>query len=194
MTGVARAGRETVWWVGSIVSWLALLAVVALLALTVVVPRVSGGTAYTILTGSMLPTLAPGTMIITQPVPMSELMIGDVITYQFVTDEPAVVTHRITAITYAADGRIAFRTVGDNNGAVDENPVQAGQVRGRVWYAVPYVGYLTSWLSGHTRLAVITAGGLGLVGYAAWMFTAAGRDRRKTAVAAGTAHPAQGIR
>ena len=181
MSAVGGAGREAFWWIRTILGYLALLAVVALVALTVVVPRVSGGTAYTVLTGSMLPTLSPGTLIITQRVDASKLMIGDVITFQLAPGEPAVVTHRISAINYAADGGITFRTLGDNNGAGDEKPVEAGQIRGRLWYAVPYAGYLNTWLDGHTRLAVIGAVGAGLLGYAGWMFSSASRDRRRVA-------------
>ncbi|GEE00128.1 hypothetical protein nbrc107696_05740 [Gordonia spumicola] len=48
------------WWVKTIASWTLLAAAVALLAALVVVPRLTGSTAYTVLTGSMEPTSPRG--------------------------------------------------------------------------------------------------------------------------------------
>jgi signal peptidase len=90
-----------------------------------------------------------------------------------------VVSHRITSIAYAADGSLSFRTRGDHNGQGDPDPVRAVQVRGRVWYAVPYAGYVTVWISGRTRIVVSATVAAVLVGYALALFAAGLRDRRR---------------
>ena len=70
------------WWVRTIASWLLLLAMLAVLGALVVAPRLTGSTAYTVLTGSMQPGLPPGTLIVSRPASPSELRAGDVITFQ----------------------------------------------------------------------------------------------------------------
>jgi signal peptidase len=157
-----------------------LLVVAAFVAATVAVPRLAGGTAYTVTSGSMRPTLRPGTLIVTRPADPAALGIGDVITYQAVSGRPAVVTHRIIGVGYAASGEITFRTRGDANRTPDAGPVRAVQVRGALWYSVPYVGYVNTWVAGNTRSVVVYAVSAALLGYAGWMFISAARDRRRT--------------
>ena len=86
-----------------------LLVVAAFVTATVAIPRLVGGTAYTVTSGSMRPTLPPGTLIVTRPADPAALGIGDVITYQAVSGRPAVVTHRIIGVGYAANGEITLR-------------------------------------------------------------------------------------
>ena len=52
------------WWISRIVSYTLLAAMLTILAATVVIPRVSGSTPYTILTSSMRPTYPPGTLVV----------------------------------------------------------------------------------------------------------------------------------
>lgn len=177
------------WWVRTIVSWLLILVAAAVLAALVVVPRVTGATPYTVLTGSMEPTLPPGTLIVVKPVEPTDLAAGDVITFQIESDNPAVNTHRITQVVYDAQGDIRFQTQGDANNVPDRDLLVSGQVRGRVWYSVPYLGYANTALTGESRqvLLLVAVGGLGL--YALWMFGSGFSDRRRThgsAVAAGS--------
>lgn len=61
----------------------------------------------------------------------------------------------------------------------DPDPVRAVQVRGELWYAVPWIGYLTIWVGGTTRLLVTAVLVVLLVGYAGALFASAWRDRRK---------------
>jgi signal peptidase I len=59
-------------------------AVVSLTAITalVLVPRIAGATPYTILAGSMMPDIPPGTIIAVKPTPFDQIRQGDVISYQ----------------------------------------------------------------------------------------------------------------
>ncbi len=172
----------------AVIVWAVLLVTAALLVAVVGVPVAAGADAYTVLTGSMAPTLPAGTLVVVRPVDPRDVAAGDVITYQLRSGEPAVVTHRVVAVSYAASGERTFVTRGDANGAPDEQPVRPVQVRGRVWYAVPELGRVNLWLTGPRRVTIVTAGVLGLLGYAGWMFVSAGLDRsraRSAGVAAG---------
>jgi signal peptidase len=174
-----REPHPVVWWTRAIGGWFVLLVVAAFVVGTVAVPRLAGGAAYTVTSGSMRPTLPPGTLIVTRPADPVVLGIGDVITYQVVSASPAVVTHRIIGVGYAANGEITFRTQGDANDAADARPIRAVQVRGELWYAVPWVGYLNTWVNGRYRSVLVYSASALLLGYAGWMFVSAARDRRR---------------
>ncbi|MGW6696023.1 signal peptidase I [Rhodococcus sp. NPDC054953] len=166
-------------WVKSIASWLVLLAVLVVLALTVVVPRLTGATPYTVLTGSMEPTYPPGTLIVVKSEDPAALTAGDVITFQKESGKLDVVTHRIIEIRANARGEQSFVTQGDANPSRDTNPVVPGQIRGKLWYSVPFMGYVNSLITGQQRsvLIVVVVGGLFL--YAGYMFVGALRDRSR---------------
>jgi signal peptidase len=146
-----------------------LLGLLALIgALVILIPAVTGSTPMTILTGSMQPTYPPGTLIIVQPVDAADLRIGDAITYQIESGKPEVVTHRIIAIA-STGGEPTFTTQGDNNNVADSKPVQPVQVRGKVWYAVPYIGYVNTIVNGDNRSWIVPVSAVALFAYAGWM-------------------------
>ena len=167
------------WWVNRIVSYTLLAAMLFVLAVTIVIPQLSGSTPYTILTGSMRPTYPPGTLVVVKPADAAELRVGTPITYQIRSGEPDVVTHRIVATRQSGRSITTYITRGDNNDSDDENPVQIGQIRGKVWYSVPYMGYVNNWLNGEQRKITVTVIVIGLAGYALFMFVGAGLDHRK---------------
>ncbi|CAM3217839.1 signal peptidase I [Nocardioides dubius] len=158
--------------------WLALLALAAILAVAVVVPRLGGATPYVISTGSMRPDLPPGTLVVVRPVDDEEIGIGSVITYQVRSGEPAVATHRVIATSIDGRGQRSWRTQGDANDAADPEPVRPVQVKGELWYAVPHVGRIGDLISPQRRLVLAQLLAAGLVGYALVMFAGAGRQRR----------------
>jgi len=80
------------------VSWVVLLGATALVTLAVLVPRVAGATPYTVLTGSMSPAYPPGTLVVVRPVDLADVRVGDVVTYQLRSGEPAVATHRVVGV------------------------------------------------------------------------------------------------
>ncbi|WP_299058031.1 signal peptidase I [uncultured Nocardioides sp.] len=168
----------SVLWSGA--CWTVVLAAAAVVVVAVLVPRAAGATPYTVLTGSMTPTYPPGTLVVVRPERAEDLAVGDVITYQRSSGESTVVTHRIVAVaTGTVDGERFFRTRGDANDAVDTDPVQPVQVKGAVWYAVPWLGHLNSWLSGGQRQWASYGVGAGLVVYALVMGVGGFRDRRR---------------
>ena len=154
-------------------------------ALVVAIPALSGATPMTILTQSMEPTYPAGTLIIVKPVDVNEISIGDPITYQIESGKPEVVTHRVISIS-TVDGETTFVTKGDNNAVADADPVRPIQVRGTVWYAVPYVGYANTLINGENRAWIVPIAALLLFAYAGFMLvggihTSIRRRRRQRA-------------
>lgn len=169
-------GRPLRWYLarGLSAGLFTLVAVVA--ALVVVVPAVAGASTFTITGRSMEPTLPLGSLIVTRPA--TDVAIGDIVTFQLESGRPGVATHRIVGMTFTADRGTAYVTQGDANAAPDTAPVLADQVRGRLWYAVPLIGWVNYVLTGQMRAWVTPVVAVALCAYAGWMFIGAYRDRR----------------
>ncbi|WP_150957049.1 signal peptidase I [Microbacterium testaceum] len=148
----------------SIATTVLLVAVSAFAFVTVVLPLLLGGQTYSVLTGSMQPGMPPGTMIAVRPTPIEEVRIGDVVTFQMRSGEPAVATHRVVGTTSSTGGGRLLITRGDAND-VDDPPVQSEQLRGVVVLAVPFLGYPAMLFGGEERGAVVAAIGVVVVGY-----------------------------
>ncbi len=169
-------GERTLHVLWQSVSWLLLIAAFAVLCLTILVPKIAGGRPYSVLTSSMRPDYPPGSLVVVKPKPASEITVGDVITYQIRSGQPGVVTHRVTAIEDGPDGQPRFTTRGDANGVADDDEVRPVQVRGALWYSIPYLGYVNTWFSGARRTTIIfILAGL-LFAYGLWQFYAGWRD------------------
>ncbi len=159
---------------GTALSMCLLAAVAAIAMLAVVLPRVTGATPLTVLTSSMEPALAPGTLIVVRPVDPKEIRPGDVLTYQIEPGDPALVTHRVVGLT--TDSVSASRTFtlqGDGNAAPDRRPVVADQVRGRLWYAVPLVGWVNTAVDAGTRALLVPVVAIALLAYCGWTLVGA---------------------
>jgi signal peptidase len=119
------------------------MVVVALAAflLLAIGPRVLGYQTSTMLTGSMAPLINPGDVVVTAPTPVSDIRVGDVITYHIPVEDHRVETHRVTELLTTADGTTAVRTKGDaNNGADPWTAALQGNTVDRHVLTVPYVG------------------------------------------------------
>ena len=102
-------------------------------------------------TGSMRPTITPGSLVFVHHVPISSLKVGDVITYINPLHPSSTLSHRIIR-KYLIDGRVpGFVTKGDANKIADV-PVAGGAVEGKVIWHVPNVGW---WLLDVKRPIVI---------------------------------------
>ncbi len=165
----SEKARGLIYYLGLGVSAGLLALVLLVAAMAIIVPAVSGSTPMTILTGSMTPTYPPGTLIVVKPVNADTLVIGDPITYQIESGKPAVVTHRVIGITSVSDGTRTFTTQGDANNTADAKQVVGAQVRGKVWYSIPYLGWVNSWVNGEGRSWLIPAIAGGLFLYAGYM-------------------------
>ncbi|ORM36106.1 signal peptidase I [Williamsia sp. 1135] len=181
MTVSVSADESTglLWWVRTVLSWAFLFAMLSLLAITFLIPAAGSAERFTVLTGSMQPTYAPGTLIIVKPADADDLRIGDAITYQLQSGRPAVVTHRIVATSQNTLGERTYTTKGDANDVADPKPVVVEQIRGEVWYSIPYLGYVNNWVTGQHRTWVIGAIVTALFSYAILMTGGSIRDRRR---------------
>ena len=176
--GDADERRGPLHYVWQIVSWALLIGAFALLCVTILIPKIAGAQTYTVLTGSMKPNYPPGTLIVVKPEPTEEIRVNDVITYQIRSGSPDVVTHRVIEVTEDDEGETRFITQGDNNGAPDDEPVRPVQVRGTLWYSVPYIGWVNNWLTSERRTKIIFGLAGALFVYGAWQFVADYRDRK----------------
>lgn len=173
-----RRLRSTLAWSGQLLAWLVILGIAAVITAAVLVPRLGGGTPYTILSGSMRPALPPGAMVVVRPVEPDEVRVGDVITYQLRSGEPEVVTHRVVTVGVNGEGERVFRTQGDANEIADAAWVRPAQVMGVQWYDVPHLGRVTQVLDGAERQLALTVVVAFLLVYAVAMFGSDLRDRR----------------
>ncbi|MBX3193615.1 MAG: signal peptidase I [Microbacteriaceae bacterium] len=163
-----------------------LVALLALAAAVIVVPAATGSRPLTVLTSSMEPTLPPGTLLVVSPVEPEDIRIGDVVTYQIRSGDPTVVTHRVIAVSKSAGGEYAFTFKGDNNAQPDPDQIREVQIEGRLWYSVPYIGWVNTWVNGEARSYVVPVLAGGLFAFALWMVVSGLRDnvRRRRRVAA----------
>ncbi|MCQ9163342.1 signal peptidase I [Arthrobacter sp. STN4] len=165
---------------GRAVAYLLFL-VAALAALVLVVaPLATGSQTYTVLTNSMAPKYAPGTFMVVKPTPFADLRVGDIITYQIASGKPAVISHRIISVGTTQSGERVFTTKGDNNSLADAGPVHAQQVRGKLLYAVPYVGFVANSLGQTNRGAVLPIAAVGLIGFGAFSMVQGAWGKKRT--------------
>ena len=172
-------------YLGLALSGALLVLVLALAALVVVIPKVAGGIPLTVLTSSMIPKFPPGTLIVDVPVKTDALRIGDVATYQIASGKPGVITHRIIAIHNDSNGARTFQFKGDNNSQPDPGEILAEQVQGRVWYSLPYIGYVNNAVNGENKIWIVPVIAGLLFAYAAYSvataIVSAGRQKRRRA-------------
>jgi signal peptidase len=77
---------------------------------------------------------------------------GDIITYRPPSGEGKLTTHRVVQVN--RDGGLSFTTRGDANDVNDQHPVMADKVVGKVYYALPYAGYVMSF--GQSKAGIIS--------------------------------------
>ena len=151
-----------------------LVGLIVLLAIALAGVRVLGLTPYAVLSGSMEPSYPVGSLIYVKKMQPADVRVGDVITF-VVNDELLVATHRVVdvevrttrcqavldengaAVTDAAVNPIFeeipleepayyYTTKGDANNAADGAQVYDKNLLGKPVFAIPYLGYLSSWI------------------------------------------------
>jgi signal peptidase len=162
---------------GRAIALLATGLVVVILGLAVVLPKLGGATAYTILTGSMRPGMPPGTLVVVKPVHPDQIRVGDVLTYQLRSGDPTVATHRVVGVGTTLGGEPRFTLQGDANNAPDPTVVRPEQIKGKRWYSVPYLAYPSLVVGGNIRQYVVMGAVVLLLAYALFSFVGAARDR-----------------
>ena len=100
-----------------------------------VVPRLVGLQPYAIVSGSMEPTYATGSLVFAEPAEGEKLQAGDIAAFWQGED---VITHRVQE-NVADEGELI--TKGDANAEPDVRPVPYQNVLGRVVFSMPVAGY-----------------------------------------------------
>lgn len=165
---------------GKVLSLVVLMIAVFAALVLIVLPKATGSTTYTVLTKSMAPKFPPGTFLVVKPVEFDDLKYGDVVTFQMYSGRPEVETHRIVGFGATQEGAKTLVTKGDNNGFNDAEPVRELQVKGKLFYAVPYVGYAANALGNADRNMWVTLGASGLIGYGALLVFKGIRSRGRS--------------
>lgn len=131
-----------------------LVSLVVLLAIALVGVRLVGLQPYVVLSGSMYPTYDVGSLIYVKSVDYRDLKAGDPITYMVSSD--TVVTHRIVEVVPddTEPDTLWYVTKGDANATEDGAPVHYLNVIGKPVFAIPYLGYLSSYIQSPPGLYV----------------------------------------
>lgn len=126
--------------------WLGIgvLVIVSLLAAFMFIGPRFGWEAYPVLSGSMEPALRVGGEIVTKPVKLEDIKIGDIITFQSGEQK---VTHRAIDII-EQKGKPWLQTKGDANEEPDPTLVSStGEEMRKVVFHLPYFGYFHGYAS-----------------------------------------------
>lgn len=136
-----------------------LIALVAPFAVFAAPEVVGADESFVVLTASMTPAIAPGDVVIVAERDPAAIAAGDVITFSRGTSDVPV-THRVIDVV-AADGGVAFETMGDANEGPDPGLVPGTNLIGEVVFAIPYIGYVIQFAgtrAGFVALVVLPFG------------------------------------
>lgn len=121
-----------------------LLALVILICIPMTVPKLFGYRPYTVISGSMEPAIAIGSLVYVRDVEPEAVVAKDVIAYYGGRDRDSVITHRVVE-NNVSDRE--FITKGDANSANDVTPVPYHNLLGRVELTIPSLGYAAQLLT-----------------------------------------------
>lgn len=110
-----------------------------------------------VISGSMVPTIPVGSIVLTEEVPASQLHVGEIVQVPRASDH-TVVTHRIQSIEKKDSGYL-LTLKGDANAKAD--PQQYLVSSADLYQAhLPYAGYLTGWVKAYPVYSVLILFGL----------------------------------
>ena len=95
--------------------------------------------AFLVSSGSMEPAIKTGSLVFTMP--QKNYAVGDVVTFKPDPKNKSTTTHRVVAI-----GGGIVKTAGDANNSPDPRLISLENVVGKVFYVLPYLGYLAGFI------------------------------------------------
>lgn len=114
-----------------------IFALAVLLCGAIFLPRAMGCQNYVIMSSSMEPALSVGSLVYVKPCSdLAEIQAGDMIAFQ---SGDAYVTHRAIDVDREHE---MITTKGDANLVNDATPVSLQNIIGKVFFHVPYIGYV----------------------------------------------------
>ncbi|MFC6237680.1 LamG-like jellyroll fold domain-containing protein [Longivirga aurantiaca] len=111
--------------------------------LVTIVPMLFGWRPYVVQSGSMMPRIAVGDVVLASPVDDPALLLGRVTVFRDPSTPAITKTHRVMSID--GDGRMI--TKGDANTSVDSTPITIADVEGMGRLLVQFVGLPLIWVS-----------------------------------------------
>jgi signal peptidase I len=114
----------------------------AVIVLAVTVPGLVWHASFTVLSGSMTPTLGVGDVVVDRPIAPLDARLGDIITFRDPDNPKRLFTHRVMRMS-ATGGNVGFVTKGDANTGVEHWSIPRDGSVGLVLYRVPLAGYVT---------------------------------------------------
>lgn len=134
----------------------ALVVIVVILATLLVGVRIFGLQPFCILSGSMEPNYPVGALVYVKKVDPSEIKVDDPITF-VLNENLDVATHRVVRIDPEKE---QFYTKGDVNESEDGEPVHFKNLIGKPVFSIPYLGYVSNYISTPPGMYVGIAGAL----------------------------------
>lgn len=104
--------------------------------------------------GSMIPTLNVGDIIIVRGVDPHDVTVGTIIIFHSPYEYDMPIVHRVIAVLNSGD-QLSFETKGDNNEVQDGWRVPAANLIGAYVMKIPYVGLLSLELRGPLGIILI---------------------------------------
>lgn len=138
------------------IAWGLLVFVILTIGGTAFTFHAAGYEKYIVQTGSMVPELDPGDLVIDRPA-KDGYRVGDVVTFRHGQGDD-LVTHRIIAITDQG-----IKTKGDANRTADVWTIPPDYVQGVVAFHIPKGGYVIAFLSKPAGIGAVTVGIIGLI-------------------------------
>jgi signal peptidase len=126
--------------VGSAVSGLVAGALTVAVVAVLVVPWASGGRSFTVMSGSMEPTVATGDVVIDRGIAAGDARVGDIITFPDPGGGDRLLTHRVRSIAPGPAGTLRITTQGDANNTPERWSMPRRGHLGRVVLRVPKAG------------------------------------------------------
>ena len=121
-----------------------LLVLIILMFVPLTVPKLLGYQPYTVISGSMEPAIATGSLVYVRDVEPEAVAAKEVIAYYGGRDRDSVITHRVVENNVSER---EFITKGDANAANDVTPVPYHNLLGCVKITIPSLGYAAQLLT-----------------------------------------------
>lgn len=129
-------------------------------------------------TGSMSPTITPGSLAIVREIPASDIRVGDITTVARAEGQLPV-THRVISSSPIGDGAYSIEMRGDANTSPDAQPYEVTKVKRVLWH-VPGLAYVVAAISQPKYMVGVTVAASLLVVWAYWPRTQKDRNQEVT--------------
>ncbi|MBR1654162.1 MAG: signal peptidase I [Clostridia bacterium] len=114
-------------------------------------PSVAGKKAFVIISGSMIPKIQIGDVVIINET--NDVKVDDIIAFR---RDSTVIVHRIIK-QMEVNGKIMFQTKGDNNNVADSELVEIETLEGKYVGKIPYIGKFLMLLYNNLTLVIVAA-------------------------------------